>query len=74
MPTPDQTAQAVADAQAALAAAHAAHAAALEAVADPRPAHVIMVDLFTLMISRFGNHPDLEKLHQEFKAAVAKLS
>jgi hypothetical protein len=71
MPTPNQTAQAVADAEAALVAANAAHAAAMAEAANPREPMTVIVEIIAHLVSRHGNHPDLEKLLHELEAAVA---
>lgn len=70
MANPVQTAQAVADAQAALATATAAHTAAVEATAAPRAPMIVLMELLGHFVSRFGNHPELEKLLLEFTAGV----
>jgi hypothetical protein len=66
----NDTARALADAQATLDAAQAAHQAAMAAAGVPRNPLEVALDLFEWIIGRLGNHPDAEKLHRELKAAA----
>lgn len=70
MPTVEEAQQAVADAQAALEAAQHHAQLAAEAAMKPRPVWSILIDIVRHLVSRAGNHPDLEKLEKEFNAAV----
>jgi hypothetical protein len=70
MPTVEEAQEEVARAQAALDEANKHAALAAEASARPRPVGSIMLDIMRQLISRAGNHPDLEKLEKELKAAT----
>lgn len=74
MPEAIDTAAEVAAAQQKLTEAQAAHAAAMEATATPRAPMVVLLDFLGLVVSRFGNHPTLEKLLKEFEAAITPAS
>jgi multidrug resistance efflux pump len=58
-------------AQAALDTAKADAATAAEAAARPRPVSSILIDIVRHLVSRAGNHPDLEKLEKELIASIA---
>lgn len=73
MADPTQTAAELAEAQQKLANAEAAHAAAQAESATPRMPFVVVHDILTFIAGRFGNHPQLEKLLAELKAAAAIL-
>lgn len=72
MATVEEAQQAVADAQAALEAAQHHAKLAEEAAARPRPVGSILIDLVRHLVSRAGNHPDLEKLEKELSAAIGE--
>jgi len=71
MPTVAEAEKALADAQAALAVAEADAKTAAEAAARPRPVGSILIDLVRQLVSRAGNHPDLEALLKELEASIA---
>ena len=71
MPTVAEAEKSLADAKAQLAAAEEDAKVAAEAAARPRPVGSILIDLVRELVSRAGNHPDLEKLQKELEAAVA---
>ena len=71
MPTVEEAQKAVADAQAALAKAQLHAGLAAEAAARPRPVGSVLLDIVRELVSRAGNHPTLEKLEAELKAAIA---
>ena len=72
MATLEEAKAQVAKAAAELAAAEADEKVATEAAARPRPAMSIVIDIVRLLVSRAGNHPDLEKLEAELNASVAQ--
>lgn len=57
-------------AQAALAAAEQDAKDAAEAALRPRPVGSILIDIVRHLVSRAGNHPDLEKLEKELSKAI----
>lgn len=72
MATVEEAKAAVAQAQAALDEANKHAALAEEAAARPRPVGSILIDIVRQLVSRAGNHPDLEKLEQELKTAIGE--
>ena len=71
MATVEEAQAAVAKAQADLDAAKADAATGAEAAARPRPVPSILIDIVRHLVSRAGNHPDLEKLEKELIASIA---
>lgn len=72
MPTVEEAKAAVAAAEEALAQAQHHAAAAEEAAKKPRPVGSILIDIVRELVSRAGNHPDLEKLEKELNQAIGK--
>lgn len=72
MADPTETAEKLATAQQQLATAEAAHAAAIGESAEPRPPMEVLGDILAWFVMRAGNHPVIEKLVGEFKAAIEK--
>lgn len=72
MATVEEAQAAVAAAQAQLDEANKHAALAAEAAARPRPVMSVVIDIVRQLVSRAGNHPDLEKLEKELKAAVGE--
>jgi hypothetical protein len=70
MPTTEEAQAALEQAKAALAAAEEDARVAAEAATHPRPVGSILIDLVRHLVSRAGNHPDLEKLESELNAAI----
>jgi len=71
MATVEEAQAAVTAAQAALDAAKADAATVAEAAARPRPLGSILIDIVRHLVSRAGNHPDLEQLEKELIASIA---
>lgn len=71
MPTVAEAEKTLADAKALLAAAEEDAKVAAEAAARPRPVGSVLIDIVRELVSRAGNHPDLEKLSKELEASVA---
>lgn len=71
MPTVEDAQNALAAAQAALAAAEEDAKLAAAAAARPRPVGSVLLDIVRELVSRAGNHPKLEKLEAELKASIA---
>lgn len=72
MASVDEAQAAVAAAEAALAQAKQDAEDAAEAAKKPRPVGSILIDIVRHLVSRAGNHPDLEKLEKELNAAIGK--
>jgi hypothetical protein len=70
MPSKEEAQAALEQAKAVLAAAEEDARIAAEAAARPRPVASILIDLVRHLVSRAGNHPDLEKLEAELNAAI----
>ena len=70
MPSVEEAQAAVAAAEAALKEAQYHAEAAAEAAKKPRPVGSILLDIVRQLVSRAGNHPDLEALEKELNKAV----
>lgn len=70
MATVEEAQSALESAKAALAQAEQDAKDAEEAALRPRPVGSILIDLVRHLVSRAGNHPDLEKLEKELNKAI----
>jgi len=70
MPTPDETADQVAKARAALEIAEAEHAAALTTADDNRSPEELMFALLDEIVMRLGNRPNFRALLERLKTKV----
>jgi hypothetical protein len=70
MPTPDETADQVANARLALEAAEAEHAAALATADDNRAPEQLMLALLDEIVMRLGNRPTFRALLDRLEAKV----